>query len=189
MTTHKEINGFDRVTDVLFQFSDLRSVNPEILRKAAQRGTAVHNACDSIILDLPMDDIDPDYLSYVDSFKLWAQDKKFLPKPERFFDETLMLTGECDGLYDENGKIVLFDLKTPAKQSPSWILQGSAYDYLAFVKGILIDRLEFIKLDKSGANPIVYRYENLQDHFSEFKIMLEIYRKYFKNKTAKITDF
>jgi len=189
MTTHKEINGFDRVTDVLFQFSGLRDVDPEILKKAAYRGTCVHNACDSIMLDLPMDDIDPNYMGYVRSFELWAKDKSFLPKPERFFCDKLMLTGECDGLYEEDGKVVLFDLKTPAKESPSWVLQGSAYDYLAFLYGYKIHRVEFVKLDKKGADPLVYGYPNLQSHFEEFKMLLDIYRKYFKNNRSELTDF
>ena len=87
----KEIkDGYDRVTDVLFPFSGLTKVNTDVLKNAAERGTQVHLACACHIHDLPMDDVPDAYHGYVDSFLIWAEGKKFLTTPERFYDDRVV---------------------------------------------------------------------------------------------------
>lgn len=183
----QDINNYDRVTSVLFPFSGLCKIDPAVLKNAANRGTEVHLHCDCIIKDVPLDEVNPDYQGYIDSFKLWADGKKFLPNPDRFFCEELMITGECDGLYEESGHIILFDIKTPLRESSTWAMQAAAYAYLAEQHGFSISRLEFVKLNKNGTKPIVYVYG---DQLTDFLMCLQVYRKYFKKDVQNdLTDF
>ena len=174
----KDIHDYTRVTDVFFPFSGLKDIDHQILQRAADRGTLVHNICDAIIADIGIPSIPKEAKGYIKSFELWATGKEFLPKPDRFFCDDLMLTGECDGLYKEGDKIILFDLKTPAAESKTWPLQGSAYCYLAEKEGIHIDRLEFVKLSKDGQEPIVFVYEY---NFEMYLHCLHTYRYFFKH--------
>ena len=186
MTAQTIDPDYDRITDVLYSFSGLSNIDPAILQKAAERGTIVHNACDTIILDLPMDDIPDEYKGYIDSFKMWSDGKTFISKPARFYDSDLMITGECDGIYEKDGEITLFDLKTPVREGSTWGMQGSAYAYLARKLGTKISKVEFIRLKKNGSYPTIYVYPDLM---SDFLICLEVYRRYFKNSKNEITDF
>jgi len=186
MSEQLDMHNFDRVTDVLYAFGGLSKIDPTILANAARRGTLVHNACDCIIADLPCDEEVEPFIEYVNSFVLWSVGKNFLDKPGRFFDEKLLITGECDGIYEKDGEITLFDLKTPIREGSTWRLQGSAYAYLAKQRGYKIDKVEFVKLDKKGAHPRVYEYD---DHFEEFLRLLDVYRTYFKNIKTDFTDF
>jgi hypothetical protein len=173
-------NFYDRVTSVLSPFSGLSMVPQEILNKAAERGTEVHRICGAIMLGLPPSETV--HQGYIDSFKKWS-DKDFITQPDRFFCDLHQITGECDGIYEEDGELVLFDLKTPLKESKTWPLQGSAYAYLARANGHDISRIEFIKLSRNGDAPVVYKYE---ENFKLFVSCLEVYREFFKGKGKDI---
>jgi len=177
------MKDYDRVTDVIYPFSGLTKVDPLVLKMAADRGTIIHNACNCIIMDIPVDVIDNRYTGYLDSFNIWKEGKTFLPHPGRWYDDELMITGECDGIYQMDGESILFDLKTPAKESSTWKLQGSAYNYLAHKNGIKVDHWEFVRLKKDGKKPTVYGYG---DCFDEFRMLLNVYRKYFKNQVQEV---
>jgi hypothetical protein len=184
----KDIKDYIRVTDVLFPFSGLKGIDPEILRKAADRGTRVHTICDAVIQGMGIPGIDEDIQGYLNSFFLWAAGKKFLTKPDRFFHDSFMLTGECDGLYmDQENKIVLIDFKTPLKESKTWPLQAAAYRMLAshdYDFPLEIDRAEFIQLKKNGTAPTVYTYP-LEPHLADFLLAFEAYKKFFLNASEQ----
>lgn len=186
MSDQLDMHSFDRVTNVLAPFGGLSRIDPFVLSNACKRGSLVHDAADCIIAGLPFDDEAEQYVEYINSFKLWMEDKNFLDKPGRFFDEKLLITGECDGIYEKDGQITLFDLKTPHSEGSTWKLQGSAYSYLAKQRGYKIDKVEFVKLDKKGSYPRIYEYD---DHFDEFLRLLDVYRTYFKNIKTDLTDF
>jgi hypothetical protein len=190
MTDHVIDTNFDRVTSILFPFSGLTKVDPTVLQKAADRGTSVHLAADCIINGLPYD-VSPEHQGYVDSFNQWVCDaegegsKHFLAKPARLYDQELMITGECDGLYEMHGKITLYDLKTSAKEGSTWCLQGSAYAHMARKQAIHIDRVEFVKLHKNGkAKSFIY-----DENMDEFILLNYVYKKYFKGQIQNLTDF
>ena len=173
----KDICEYTRVTDVLFPLSGLRNIDPTILKNAAERGTKVHNICDAVIDGLGIGKIDQALFGYVESFNQWLP-KHFIEKPKRFFCDEHKITGECDAIYEESDGLVLVDFKTPANESKTWKLQGSAYSYLAKQSGYDIKRIEFVKLSKTGSKPKVFVYE---EDFDMFLKCLDIYR-YFFNK-------
>lgn len=175
----RNIVDYIRISSVLSPFSGLNHIPKDVLTKAADRGTKVHAICDAIIEGVGLSCIEPELQGYIDSFNQWNYDKKFIEKPSRLFCDKHTITGEIDGIYkDKNGDLVLFDLKTPQKESKSWIYQASAYSYLCKENGYEICRLEFIQLSKTGKDAKIYHYE---EDFKTFLECLKLYNIFFKN--------
>ncbi len=203
----RNIKDYDRVTNVLGKFSGLDKINPEVLKNAADRGTVTHLACDALVDGKDAYDIwdivtkevkkycvekSDDHFqkelklinNMINSFRGWAYlyGKRFQPKPERFYCDDLMITGECDLIYlDENNELTLVDIKTPVTESKTWMLQASAYDYLARKQGINLKHLVFLQLSRKGEEPKEFRYV---ENFNLFKHVLETYR-YFQHDNEK----
>jgi ATP-dependent exoDNAse (exonuclease V) beta subunit len=174
----KDIQQYTRVSEILSPFSGLKNIPPEILQNAANRGTKVHEICDSLINDIGVLNLDENVAGYIQSFEQWLPGKKFLDKPERFFCDELMITGEIDGIYHSADGLVLVDFKTPAKKSSTWNLQLSAYAYLCGKAGYKIDFLEVVRLDKTGKAPEVIRYD---DQLALFLKCIDVYRYFYKD--------
>jgi hypothetical protein len=177
----------DRVTEVLYPFSGLSRVDPDILKQAADRGSKVHEICEAITNDLGVIDMNPDFSGYIRSFEQWAEGKEFIERPARFYCNQHYITGEIDGLYENETGLTLFDIKTPATEKKTWPLQGSAYSYLAKKAGLNITKIEFVKLSKGGEKATSYFYDENIDLFLK---CLELYRKFFKTRqTLSYLDF
>lgn len=176
----QEFKGYTRVTDVLYPFSGLSKIDPMILRNAANRGTKIHEICDAIVSGIGFID-DHTITGYIESFQKWMP-KNIIDKPARFFCSLHNITGECDGIYLDGQDMVLFDLKTPLRESKTWNLQGSAYSYLAKLAGYNIKRIEFIKLDKTGKEPKIYTYK---EDFKKYLCCLEVYREFFEKEIGE----
>ncbi len=152
--------GFTRITTIASAFVDMKSIPPDVLKNAGERGTRVHAACDAIIVGDDFGVYPDSDAGYIESFKKWYVGKVFLPKMPRIYDEGDMLTGEIDLMYrcPKRG-LVLVDLKTSAKESKSWQVQAGGYlhllDYVTFDE---IGEVEFIKLSKDESYPKIYNY-------------------------------
>lgn len=168
---------YTRVTKILQMFCDFSNVHPDVLKNAQNRGIYVHEKCDAIMSNLGRHAVHESWDKYVDSFEKWLP-KRFIDKPKRFFCDDLMLTGECDGIYEDDCGLVLVDLKTSSSESKTWVLQGSAYSYLAEKAGYKIARIEFVKLSKEGKSPKVFIYK---EDFEMFKKCLDAYRYFNKD--------
>lgn len=174
--------GYLRVTQVLSIFSGLHKVDPEILAKAAERGTQVHKIIEALECNLGVDDIPLHLKPYIDSYEEWSFDKEFISKPDRFYCDELKITGDLDAVYKKGKDLVLVDYKTPEKESRTWKMQATAYAYLARKSGYDISKVEFVKLSKTGKEPKVFVYE---EDFPLFLKMLECYRYFFKDTDEK----
>lgn len=171
---------YNRVTEVLFPFSGLTKVDPEVLQRAGDRGRRVHDAIEAIIDEMPADEIDDEISGYLKSFSAWNVGKTYITRPERFYCDTLRITGECDAIrIDENGKLILVDFKSSYSEGKTWRLQGSAYSHLAKQQGLLIDKIEFVKLPKTGGKAKVFEYK---EDMKTFVKCLEVYREFFEGK-------
>lgn len=184
--TREEIKpGYDRVTDVVGYLSGIYRVPTHILKAAAERGSFVHRVCDSIIDDMMYPQVPEEYQGYIDSFQTWFGllnlscnfNEKECPylKPDRFYCDDLKITGECDLIIQRPDRNVLVDFKTSTSESKSWVLQGTAYCYLARKAGIEIDEMVFVKLDKNGNAPECFVYE---EDFDLFQKCLQVYRHF-----------
>lgn len=176
---------YERITSILFPFSGMQMIDPLILERACARGTAVHNTIEVIQEGLPPVCLEDEHKGYIESYKIWAEGKKFIDKPARFFDDELRITGECDCIYRDEDGLVLVDFKTSANESKTWKYQGTAYSYLAKRKGYDIKRIEFVKLSKEGKAPKTFMYEEDMEHF---KILLAVYREFFKGNKYDMGD-
>lgn len=171
--------GYDRVTDSISYISGYDTVPKDKLEMARDRGQAVHSAIEAIQKDL-MVIIKSEWSGYIDSYKKWAEGKRLKPSPNRFYCEDEMITGEIDCYEELEEGIVIYDFKTSYRSSPTWVLQSSAYRYLAQINGFKdVITCEMIHLNKDGKDPIIlsYKYD-----FGLYKHALSIYREFFKNR-------
>lgn len=149
-----------RVTETLYPFSGLQNIDQEIVQKAARRGTKVHKICEAIASGLGEMGVTDEVKGYIDSFKIWwGEGRKIAAMEERFWDDTLFLTGQVDFILEEPEGLVICDLKTSYAPSKTWMPQGCAYAYLAKSAGYPIKGIKFIHLNKQGKPPKVHTYE------------------------------
>lgn len=154
-----------RVSEILSAFNNFNHINPSILAAKAQIGTNVHEAIESIINDeFPI--ISHKELGYVQSYEKWQQEQKptYLMTEKRFYDDKLMITGKIDALvsFPDHQQVVLIDFKTSVKENPiTWPMQAHLYYYLLQQNNLehVTPCFQFIKLDKSGKQPKVYKYD------------------------------
>jgi len=171
-----------RVSEVLYPFSGLGTIDKSIVDNAARRGTKVHKICEAIIEGLGEIGVDDEAKGYVESFKKWwLLGHEVYCMEHRFWDDTHDITGQVDLIIENEDGLSIVDLKTSYKPSKTWPNQLSAYALLARNTGLKIDRIMIIHLNKHGKDPTVYEYEIDTDLFLE---ILKIY-KYFFTDTIK----
>jgi len=103
------------VTQILAPLYDWSGVPPEVLARAAERGTAVHKACELYDLEiLDEDGLDAEVASYLAGWKKFLVDTGF--KVERVEVRVYSPTHEYAGTTDRTGRLgrnsVLLDLKS-----------------------------------------------------------------------------
>ncbi len=169
---------YTRVTQVLYPFSGLDKIDPDVVARAADRGTRVHNICEGIIKGLGEFGVESDTEPYVESFKKWwDQGHEVEVIEERFWDDELQITGKVDLILKIDDGFAIADLKTSSKHSPTWEAQGSAYAYLARKSGYNIQKILFIHLLKSGKAPKIYEYPVDESFFIN---TLKVWKHFFK---------
>lgn len=167
------------MTSVLYPFSGLEKINPEIVANAAERGTKVHKICEGIMLGLGEIDVDDKTRPYVESFnKWWIKGHEVLMMEKRFWCDELEITGQVDLIIRlPDGVLAIVDLKTSSKPSHTWPAQGAAYAYLAKKEGHDIQKIYFLHLLKSGKEAKIYEYP-VDDSF--FLCIFRVWTHFFK---------
>lgn len=160
MNEKKTRENYTRVTNVLYPFSGLEKIDPQIVENAAERGTKVHKICEGIINGLGELGVDEETHPYVESFKKWwEKGHEVLMIEKRFWDDDLEITGQVDLIIrNEDGSLAIVDLKTSSKPSNTWPAQGAAYAYLASQSGHDIQKIFFLHLQKTGKEAKIYEY-------------------------------
>lgn len=159
-----EHNGklYARVSDVLRGQADFSYIKKAVLEKKQSIGTLVHAAIDDYTRGEPPV-LTLECEPYFESFVRWekAVKPKIIQAEKRYFNDEYMITGQVDRIVAlENHDLpILVDWKTSASESPSWVLQGHLYRFLAMADGInLSERMLFIQLKKDGTLPKVFTY-------------------------------
>lgn len=169
-----------RVTEILSPFTGIQYIKPEVLENACVRGTKVHSYCEGIAKGLGTWEVEEEYRGYVDSFlSWWGKGHKLLAIEKRFYCDTLQITGQADMITQERDGAYLIDIKTSQQESKSWLLQGSAYSYMAKKNGFDIKKILFLKLLRDGRPAIEYYYD---ENMELFKETLNVYRYFFAKK-------
>lgn len=174
---------YTRVTEILYPFSGLASLDAGIVLNAAVRGTRVHNACEAIMKGIGVWNPGNDIQGYIHSFEQWwSLGQEIITIEERFFCDELLITGKVDCIVKTPQGLAILDLKTSYKPSKTWPLQGSAYAYMARKKGYDIQNIQFLHLSKNGIKPHLYEYT---DHFDLFRKCLDVYNHFFRKRNAR----
>jgi len=154
--------GYTRISEIISRYSGYDKIPPDILQAACDRGTAVHEIIDAIISGIGYPEIPDNLRGYIESFYGWYADRISMEftMPDRWYADAAMITGKCDCLIKlPNGFTTLVDFKTSAKLNKTWKIQGGGYHFLADCNNVVINEIEFVKLDKSGdpAESFLYR--------------------------------
>lgn len=175
----KARENYTRVTSILYPFSGLDKLDPDVVANAARRGTQVHKICEGIIEGLGELDVDDETRPYIESFKQWwSLGHDIVVLEERFWDDDLEITGQVDMIINTPDGLAIVDLKTSSAPSKTWAAQGAAYAYLARLEKHDIKKIYFIHLLKTGKPAKVYEYPLDHDFFfSIYRTWKHFYEK------------
>lgn len=176
--------NYTRVTTVLSPFCNFDGIDENVLQKAADRGTRVHECCELHAngeFVMPEADCAP----YYDSFSMWYEEMvdKALFTELRLYNDILRITGAIDLVAKLKGsnKHCIIDIKTPQQESKSWCLQLSAYHYLAQGHETIVpERRIALMLSNKGKYPKVLEYTDFNRDWGIFRGILNAYR-WFNN--------
>lgn len=176
----KSRENYLRVTSVLYPFSGLQKIDPNVVAYAADRGTRVHKICEAVVKGLGDVDNDLETWGYVESFRRWwGEGKPLVEMERRFWCDDYEITGQVDMIIDTPEGLALVDLKTSSRPSKTWAMQGSGYYYLAKRAGLDIKKILFVHLNKHGKEPDVIEYDPDVDFFLA---ILRVYKHFFGGK-------
>ncbi len=177
--TFEQENWYPTVTEILKPYSGLDKVDPEILRKAGERGTKLHKVAFEMVNDLAITEEDENLLGYIDSMKkYWGEGYQVICAEQRIACDTLNISGQPDLIVIKDGLLTLIDWKSSYAESRTWCPQGAAYTYLAKTQNHIIQKIEFVKLDKNGKHPEIFNY-NYNIGFSVFMKCYELHKYFF----------
>jgi CRISPR/Cas system-associated exonuclease Cas4 (RecB family) len=172
--------NYTRVTTVLYPFSGLDKLDPEIVAHAGDRGTRVHKICEAIMEGYGELGVEDETRPYVESFKLWwEKGHEVVEMEKRFWCDELEITGQVDLILKTSDGLAILDLKTSSQRSKTWPAQGSAYAFLAKKAGYDIQKIYFLHLLKTGKEARVYEYP-VDDSF--FLAILRVWNHFFKKE-------
>lgn len=150
------LNGIEvpSVTTLMKPLSEdfYSTVDPDVLAKAAHRGTAVHNAIENYI-GLGVEDIEPAYVGYMAGFLAWWHRMKpeALGTECRVYHKILRYAGTSDLICLINGRMTLVDYKTSAQvNSKLCAVQLEGYGRAWESHGIKIDDRLILHLQRDG---------------------------------------
>ncbi len=142
------------VTTLMKPLSDdfYRTVDLEVLNRAAQRGTAIHNAIENYI-EFDIRDIPPQYAGYFEAFLQWWNYRK--PEPlaleKRVYHKILRYAGTADLVCIIDGRLTLVDYKSSAQVNGKLCaVQLEGYDRAFESHGIKIDDRLILHLSRDG---------------------------------------
>lgn len=136
-----------------------RDIDPGILERAAQRGTAVHNACENFAL-YGIEDICPAYAGYFAGFLRWWEENNpvVLATENRVYHKILRYAGTSDLVCLLDDLVTMIDYKTSAQVNTKLCaIQMESYDRAHESHGFKIDRRIILHLGKNGtAKPVEF---------------------------------
>ena len=184
-----KLHGFElpSVTTLMNPLSsDLYSDIPEdVLTKAAERGTAVHDA-NEMYNKFGIEDIEHEYQGYFDAFKKWCEFYKprTIANEYRMYHKTMLYAGTADTICDINGRLVLIDYKTSASINEMLTgVQLEAYAQALSTHGVYVDAKAIVHLTSSGKYNMKIYEANDTDSWTVFVSLLTIHN--YKLKYAR----
>jgi hypothetical protein len=175
-------NAWPSVTTVLSVFSDFSKIRPDILERAAARGTAVHRICAAIATGLHVPAISEEIEGFIASFRQWFNNvEAVLLVEQRLQDPVFMYHGTPDLVVRLQGDLAprLIDLKTPASLGKLWAAQIAAYCRLFYVHtGQECQHSGTLRLRRDGRPPIFDECRHTAHDLQAFLAALTAYRNF-----------
>ena len=163
------LNGYvlPSVTQIMKPLSSVeyKDVDEAVLMRAAERGTAVHEAIEYKI-KYDFDDCPAEYEEYYKAFLKFAQDykPKWISSEMRTYHRQLMYAGTVDLICEIDGEKVLVDFKTSSKINHMLTgVQLEAYAQALSSYGVDVDYKAILHLKKDGK----YSFERYEKNDSE----------------------
>ena len=153
------------VSEIIRPVSDsfYSGIDPEVLQKAADRGTTIHSAIETWI-ECQMDTIVEDtYRGYFDAFLSWwnANNPEPLATEFRVFHKILRYAGTIDLIAKVGGRTVLVDYKNSVSvNEKAYSLQLEAYRQALKSHGFEIDGKMILHLKPTGEYEEVWMKED-----------------------------
>lgn len=153
------------VTTIMKPLSDAKygSIPSNVLEKAADRGTAVHQAIEDYI-KYGFADIDSEYHGYLNAFEKWNEEyhPSFITSEMFVYHPLMQYAGTLDILAEITGQTYLIDTKTTSEIiEKSCRIQLEAYNQALSAHGIHIDGKAILNLRNDGS--FEFRIFNLKD--------------------------
>jgi hypothetical protein len=150
------LNGLEipSVTTVMKPLSnaEYKGISESVLNRAAEKGTAVHNAAENWV-KFQIDDIDPEYRGYFDAFLAWWDEKKpvAVGSEVRLYHKIMRYAGTADLIAWVDGELTLIDYKTTSKLiEMNCGVQLEAYAKALASHGIDVQGKRILHLKKDG---------------------------------------
>lgn len=130
-----------------------RGIDEDVMRMAADRGTAIHNAVENYVI-YGIEDIEPKHRGYFDAFlRFWDENN---PEPlateSRLYHKILRYAGTADLPCVIGGKRVLIDYKTSAAVNKMLTgVQLEAYAKAYSSHGFRFDEKAIVHLKNDGS--------------------------------------
>ncbi len=187
--THQyKLNGFEipSVTTIMKPLSSAhyKTVDEEVLKKAATRGTTVHEAVENYLL-FGVEDIPPELEGYFLGFKKWIMDFNPVPiKPEcKIYHKTLGYAGTADLPCYIKEQPTLVDLKTTATIAKMLTrVQLEAYKKAFESHGFTFTRKLIVQARNDGTYSVVEHEINDAESWKVFTELLDVHRYIKKYK-------
>lgn len=153
-----EVPSVSRVMEPL-KDANYAGISDKTLKKAADKGTAVHDAIENFV-KFGIEDINPEYKPYYDAFMSWWQEKRpiVVGSEIRVYHKLLGYAGTIDLLCYIDDLLTLIDFKTTYTVSDmSCGVQLEAYAKALESHGIKVDQKMILHLKRDGRyKPILY---------------------------------
>jgi hypothetical protein len=127
-------------------------IDQDVLERAAERGTAVHQAIENLIC-FDILDISPEYEGYLEAYRAWVKDYNVKPfaSEMKTYHKTLRYAGTADLGCEENGVNTLVDFKTTSSLVPMLVgVQLEAYRRAQESHGIKYENTVALQLRSDG---------------------------------------
>lgn len=161
-----------------------KGIDEEIMRMAADRGTAIHNAVENYVL-YGIADIEPKYQGYFGAFmKFWEENS---PEPlateSRLYHKIFRYAGTADLPCVIGGKRILIDYKTSAAVNKMLTgVQLEAYAKAYDSHGFKFDEKAIVHLKNDGSYQLVRYKANDMESWQVFSSLMVIWNHIQKYK-------
>ena len=174
------LKGFElpSVTTLMNPLSDelYSEISPDVMKKAADRGTAVHEAIE-MYSKYGVDEIEPEFEAYYTAFKEWHQKYKpvHLASEYRIYHKTMMYAGTIDEVCLINNHLAIIDYKTTSGVNEMLTrVQLEAYAQAFSSHGIEVSGKSIIHLKSNGKYEMIDYDAHDNECWSVFVALLQI---------------